>query len=51
VNELIRALRDARDLMEALLKIASEPPEWLAEDAAREIAVIDDLIARMQTRA
>jgi hypothetical protein len=48
VNELIRTLRDARDLVEALLRLVEEPPQWLADDAAREIVAIDDLLARIQ---
>lgn len=48
MHELIRALRDARDLMEALLKTAAGAPAWLTADAEREIAAIDELIARME---
>lgn len=46
--ELVRALNDARDLVEALLKSAGQPPQWLVEDAMNELARIDELIARLE---
>jgi hypothetical protein len=48
VYELVRALQDARDLVEALLRSAGQPPQWLVDDAVRELAQIDELIARLE---
>ena len=48
MNELIRALKDARDLVEALLKSNGDPPPWLIEEAARELVTIDELVARLE---
>ena len=48
VNELIRALKDARDLVEALLKSNGDPPQWLIEEAAKELVTIDELVARLE---
>ena len=48
MNELIRALKDARDLVEALLKSAGDPPQWLVDEAARELVTIDELVARLE---
>jgi hypothetical protein len=48
VYELVRALKDARDLVEALLKSSGQPPQWLIDDAQKELAQIDDLIARLE---
>jgi len=48
VNELIRALKDARDLVEALLKAAGEPPQWLVDEATQELVTLDELVARLE---
>jgi hypothetical protein len=48
VNELIRALKDARDLVEALLTADGEPPEWLVEEANQGLVNLDDLVARLE---
>jgi transposase-like protein len=48
VNELIRALKDARDLVEALLKASGEPPQWLVDEANQELSAIDELVARLE---
>ena len=48
VNELIRALKDARDLVEALMKSAGDPPQWLVDEAAKELVTIDELVARLE---
>jgi hypothetical protein len=47
MNELVRALKDARDLVEALLQSAGEPPQWLVDEATRELATIDELVAKL----
>jgi len=49
VNELIRALKDARDLVEALLKASGEPPQWLVDEAQHELTTIDELVARLES--
>ena len=48
MNELIRALKDARDLVEALLKASGEPPQWLVDEAHQELTAIDDLVDRLE---
>ena len=48
MNELIRALKDARDLVEALLKASGEPPQWLVDEANQELSAIDELVARLE---
>ena len=48
MNELIRALKDARDLVEALLKAPGEPPQWLVDEANQELSTIDELVARLE---
>ena len=49
MNELIRALKDARDLVEALLKASGEPPQWLVDEAQQELTTIDELVARLES--
>ncbi len=48
MNELIRALKDARDLVEALLKTSGEPPQWLLDEAHHELTAIDELVGRLE---
>lgn len=48
MNELIRALKDARNLVEALLKASGEPPQWLVDEAHQELTTIDDLVSRLE---
>jgi hypothetical protein len=48
VNELIRALKDARDLVEALLTTSGEPPQWLVDEANQELSALDELVARLE---
>jgi hypothetical protein len=49
VNELIRALKDARDLVEALLKAPGDPPQWLVDEATQELVTLDALVARLES--
>ena len=48
MNELIRALKDARDLVEALLTSDGEPPAWLVEEANQGLLALDELVARLE---
>ena len=48
MNELIRALKDARDLVEALLKAGGQPPQWLVDEATKELITLDELVARLE---
>ena len=49
VHELVEALNEARDLLEALVAATTtgQPPDWLVEDAQKALARIDELLARL----